>query len=109
MPHYWEHVKWVWGARDMDEFMRISAGVTLEGVLDRVRVPFLVTYGEGDRQISVEYAKQTYAGMVNSPKRELKIFTAREGGVEHVSSDNMSFGVDFIADWISETLNNYRS
>ena len=21
VPHYWEHVRWVWGAKDMDEFM----------------------------------------------------------------------------------------
>ena len=24
VPHYWEHVRWVWGAKDMDDFMRIA-------------------------------------------------------------------------------------
>lgn len=49
VPHYWEHIQWVWGARNMEEFMQIAAKVTLDGVLDRVKVPFLVTHGERDR------------------------------------------------------------
>ena len=71
----------------------------LNGVMDEIRVPFLVTHGARDRQISVDYAHQSYDQLVNSPDRELKIFTDREGGVEHVGADNMSFGRDYIADW----------
>ena len=41
---------------------------------------------------------------MNSPRRELKVFTDREGGVEHVGADNMSFARDYIADWFAETL-----
>ena len=106
VPHYWEHVRWVWGAKDMQEFMQIASRVHLNGVLDRVRVPFLVTHGSKDRQIPVEYAHQTYDQLVNSPKRELKLFDERTGGVEHVSVDNMSFGRSYIADWIAETFDN---
>ena len=104
VPHYWEHVRWVFGAKDSDEFMRLSAEVHLNGVLDRVRVPFLVTHGAKDRQIPIEYARQTYEQLINSPKRELKIFDERTGGVEHVSVDNMSYGRSYIADWIAETF-----
>jgi fermentation-respiration switch protein FrsA (DUF1100 family) len=78
--------------------------MNLNGHLDRIKVPFLVTHGATDRQISVDYAHQSYAQLVNSPRRELKIFTAREGGVEHVGADNMSFGNDYIADWFADTL-----
>ena len=49
--------------------------------------------------ISVDYANQSYDQLVNSPRRELKIYTTREGGVEHVGADNMSFGRSYIADW----------
>jgi pimeloyl-ACP methyl ester carboxylesterase len=104
VPHYWEHVRWVFGAEDSDEFMRLSAEVHLNGVLDRVRVPFLVTHGAKDRQIPLEYARQTYEQLINSPKRELKIFDERTGGVEHVSVDNMSYGRSYIADWIAESF-----
>jgi len=78
--------------------------MNLNGHMDRIKVPFLVTHGENDRQISVDYAYQAYDQLINSPRRELKIFTAREGGIEHVGADNMSFGRDYIADWFAETL-----
>ena len=84
--------------------MEIAAKVNLNGVLDRVRVPFLVTHGEQDRQIPLEYAHQTYEQLVNSPKRELKIFTSREGGVQHSSVDNSASARDYIADWVAETF-----
>ena len=109
VPHYWEHVQWVWGAKDMDDFMRIAKAATLDGVLDRVKVPFLVTHGQNDRQIGLDYAQQTYDQLINSPKRELKVFDARTGGVEHVSVDNMSFGRGFIADWVAENLGGHTA
>jgi pimeloyl-ACP methyl ester carboxylesterase len=104
VPHYWKHVMWVFGAKDMEDFLEKSSGMHLNGTLDRIKVPFLVTHGAHDRQIRLEYAHQTFDQLVNSPRRELKVFTEREGGVEHVGADNMSFGRDYIADWFAETL-----
>ena len=104
VPHYWAHVMWVFGAKDMDDFHEKAKGMTLDGVLDRIRVPFLVTHGEKDRQIALDYAHRSYDQLVNSPRRELKVFTDREGGVEHVGADNMAFGRDYIADWFADTL-----
>jgi pimeloyl-ACP methyl ester carboxylesterase len=104
VPHYWQHVHWVFGAKDMDDFLEKSKGMCLDGVVEKIRVPFLVTHGERDRQIGVEYAHRTYEQLVNAPRRELRIFTDREGGVEHVGVDNMSFGRDYIADFLAEAL-----
>ena len=104
VPHYWAHVHWVFGASSMEDFLAKAADMHLNGVMERIRVPFLVTHGAKDRQISVDYAQQSYDQLVNSTKRELKIFTEREGGVEHVGADNMAFGRDYIADWFAETL-----
>lgn len=102
VPHYWEHVRWVWGAQDMDDFMRIAEQVHLDGVLDRIRVPFLVTHGQADKQIPVEFAQRSYDQLVNSPDRELKIFTPREGGIQHSSFDNSINAGHYIADWVAE-------
>lgn len=104
VPHYWEHVRWVWGAKDMEQFMRIAERVHLDGVLGRIKVPFLVTHGEKDSQIPLHWAQRTYDQLVNSPKRELKIFTGREGGVQHSSFDNSANAGAYIADWVAETL-----
>jgi dienelactone hydrolase len=109
VPHYWKHVMWVFGAKDMDDFLQKASGMTLNGTLDRIKVPFLVTHGAHDRQIKPDYAQQSFDQLVNSPRRELKIFTDREGGVEHVGADNMSFGRDYIADWFADTLGGHTA
>ena len=85
MPHYWEHVRWVWGARDMDEFLRIAENVHLDGVLDRIKVPFLVTRG-GKLAAPAGLAHRTMSDS-SAPKRELKVFTEREGDAERSSFD----------------------
>ena len=104
VPHYWNHVYWVFGAEGKDDFFEKTKDMNLNGDMDKIEVPFLVTHGIHDRQISKDYAQQTYDQLVNSPRRELKWFTEREGGVEHVGADNMAFGNDYIADWFAETL-----
>jgi fermentation-respiration switch protein FrsA (DUF1100 family) len=109
VPHYWAHVMWAFGAKDMDEFFELSEDMNLNGHMDRIKVPFLVTHGAQDRQISVAYADDLYNQLVNSPHREKVIFTQREGGVEHVGADNMAYGRDLIADWFAETLHGHTS
>lgn len=104
VPHYWSHVYWVFGAKDQEDFFEKTRDMNLNGHMDRIKVPFLVTHGVADRQISPDYANQTYDQLVNSPRRELKWFTEREGGVEHVGADNHAFAIDYIADWFAETL-----
>jgi dienelactone hydrolase len=104
VPHYWAHVIWAFGAKDMDDFLAKAQDMNLNGHMGGVKVPFLVTHGAKDRQISVDYAQDCYDQLINSPRRELKLFTDREGGVEHVGADNMSFGRDYIADWFADTL-----
>lgn len=104
VPHYWEHVQWVWGEESMESFMAMAPRVTLEGVVDKITVPFLVIHGVHDRQINVKYAHQSYKQAVNSPLRELKLFTEREGGVEHCGADNMSNARDYIVDWVGDVF-----
>ena len=52
VPHYWGHVYWVFGAKDHADFLAKSNDMNLTGNLDRIKVPFLVTHGAKDRQIS---------------------------------------------------------
>lgn len=104
VPHYWEHVQWVWGCRDLQEFLDVAPRITLRGVADRIAVPFLVAHGEHDRQIPLHYAYDLYEDLIKSPRRELKIFGDREGGVEHCSVDNQPVARDYICEWISNTV-----
>ena len=104
VPHYWQHVMWAFGADTMETFLKRAEDMHLDGVMERIRVPFLVTHGEKDRQIALDYAYRSRDQLVNSPRVGFKVFTAREGGVEHVGADNMSYGCDYIADWFADTL-----
>lgn len=102
VPHYWAHVMWVWGQRSIEDFMALSERITLTGVVERIDVPFLVVHGENDRQIPLEYAYRSHEQAVASPRVDLKVFTAREGGVEHCSADNMEPVRSYITDWIHD-------
>jgi esterase/lipase len=104
VPHYWEHVMWVFGKPDIDTFMAWAPSMSLDGVVDKITVPFLVTHFAGDRQIPLEYAHRSYDQAVNSPKREIRIFTSKDYAVEHCELDNGTVGRDFVADWIAETF-----
>ena len=89
----------------MGDFMAIAEQVHLDGVVEKIKVPFLVTHGEKDSQIPLKWAQRTFDQLVNSPDRELKIFTEREGGTQHSSFDNPDNAGAYIADWVAEHLN----
>jgi dienelactone hydrolase len=104
VPHYWEHVLWVWGHDDLAAFIDFADAVNLDGVVERITVPFLVAHGAGDRQIPLEYAHRSYDQAVNSPKRELRVFTAEEGATEHIGLDHLPHVSVYIADWVADTF-----
>ena len=105
VPHYWAHVFWAFGASDMDDFLAKSADDeprrrTWTASACRSSSP---TARRTGRSASTMRTRPTTSWSTR-PRRELKIFTEREGGVEHVGADNMSYGRDYIADWFAETL-----
>lgn len=104
VPHYWDHVMWVWGKKSMDEFMAYMPNVTLDGQIEKLRMPFLITHGECDRQIPVSDAHRAFEQAVNSAKRELRVFTKADFEVEHCGADNGTGMRDYIADWCAETF-----
>jgi pimeloyl-ACP methyl ester carboxylesterase len=108
VPHYWGHVLWVWGQdgdeNDLDRFLDFADGVHLDGVVERITVPFLIAHGANDRQIPLEYAHRSYDQAVNSPKRELRVFTPEEGATEHIGLDHLPYVSTFIADWVADTF-----
>jgi dienelactone hydrolase len=104
VPHFAEHLKWVIGKDDLEECLRVTDKFSLEGLLDRIRCPILIVHGENDRQIPVAEAKKVYEACVNSKRRDLKVFTPADGGIEHCSVDNFSVAVDYMVDWVGEVM-----
>jgi dienelactone hydrolase len=89
---------------DPEELAFKVSQFTLEGVADKIECPLLVVHGENDRQIGLWAAQKTYEAAVNSPRRELKVFTFNTGGVEHCQIDNVTLATDYMYDWIAEVL-----
>ena len=112
VPHYWEHVLWVWGKEGdehhLDDFLDFADAVHLDGVVENITVPFLIAHGANDRQIPVEYAHRSYEQAVNSPKRELRVFTPEEGATEHIGLDHLPHVSTFIADWVADTFDELK-
>lgn len=104
VPHYWDHVMWVWGETDLDTFIANTEAVHLDGVVEKITAPFLIAHGQNDRQIPVEYAHRSFDQAINSAKRELRIFTPEEGATEHIGLDHLPHVGAFISDWITDTF-----
>jgi dienelactone hydrolase len=101
VPHYWEHVLWVWGETDIPTFIAKAERINLNGIISQITCPLLITHGTNDRQINVDYAHQSYAQAVNAT---LRLFTPEEGATEHCGLDHLPHVAAYTADWIEDTL-----
>ena len=104
VPHYWDHVGWVFGKSAVEDIIEVSGKLSLKGTLDRIKCPILVVHGERDRQIPLRQAQQLVADCVNSPQAELHVQTVADGGAEHCGVDNVAPTREVICDWVAEVL-----
>ena len=95
---------WMFGKDTPQEAVEIAKKMTLKGVADKITCPFLIVHGENDRFSPARDAEITIEEAVNSQKRELKVFTPADGGVEHCQVDNNSLAIEYMSDWIADTL-----
>jgi dienelactone hydrolase len=103
-----EHAQWVFGANGMDELRQVLSRMNLgQGVAERIRCPLLITHGESDRQTPLAEAQRVFDAVASAHK-ELKIFSAADGGAEHCQIDNTPLGVDYMADWAALVLGGRR-
>jgi len=97
------HFPWVMGCPDMDAAIEKAGRFSLAEVAARITCPFLVVHAEDDQVVPVASARRLYDALGSTGKR-LKIFTAADGSTYHAQADNRQVGIDYIADWIEETL-----
>jgi dienelactone hydrolase len=95
---------WVMGTPDFESAMEKITAYTLDGVIDKITCPLLIVHGEDDRQIPLADAERAFAAATGTPVKELKVFTAAEGGTQHCQLDNRSLAVDYISDWVADRL-----
>jgi fermentation-respiration switch protein FrsA (DUF1100 family) len=83
--------------------MKKLEGFRLDGVVQKIRCPFLLLHGEGDEQIPLSLAQQCFQA-VGSKNKTLKVFTREEGGYHHCQIYNVSIGVAYMWDWVESVL-----
>jgi len=95
---------WLTGSKSWEETIEAVKDFRLDGVIENIRCPYLVTHGEHDflgtsaATESVAYAKSKGVDVT------LKMFTPEETGAAHCQMDNPTLGQEYICDWIADKL-----
>ena len=101
-PTYSEQLKrffcHAWGLADLDAGAERAARVTLDGLVERIRCPFLIVHGDADRVFPGEEGRRMAAGATC----ETTVAVFPEG--EHVC-DNIAYKYrPLVADWFVDRL-----
>lgn len=97
------HITWILQVDTPAEALRKLADFRLDGVVQRMRCPFLLLHGAEDAQIPMGDAQALYDA-VGSRDKTLRLFTAEEGGAQHCQRDQLTLAITAIADWLAEKL-----
>ncbi len=98
------HIMEILNADSLDDVLVKLDKYRLDGVVQKMRCPFLLVHGADDSQVPTKEARLLFKA-VGSKDKTLKIFTVKEGGAQHCQRDNMSLGTTYIFDWLKEKLN----
>jgi dipeptidyl aminopeptidase/acylaminoacyl peptidase len=94
---------WVFDVNSREAAMKKLEGFRLDGIVQKMRCPFLLVHGEGDEQIPLSIAEKCFAA-VGSKDKTLKVFRREEGGFHHCQVDNVTIGVHYMWDWLCDVL-----
>lgn len=97
------HIMWILGVDSLDQALRSLEPYRLDGVVQQMRCPFLVTHGEDDEQVPLADAVALYEACGSSDKT-LRVFTGEEGGAQHCQRDYLAFGAATMWSWFEDKL-----
>jgi dienelactone hydrolase len=97
------HIMWILGAASLEQALQKLEPFRLDGVVQRMRCPFLVVHGEDDEQIPLKDAQALYDAC-GSADKTLRVFTAEEGGAQHCQRDYLSLCTAVMWNWLEQKL-----
>jgi dienelactone hydrolase len=97
------HIMWIVGAETVSDALARLAPFKLDGVVQKMRCPFLLVHGEDDEQIPLADAQALYAAC-GSQDKTLRVFTAEEGGAQHCQRDYLALGCAVMWSWFEDKL-----
>ena len=97
------HIMWIVGAPTLEEALKRLEPFKLDGVVQKMRCPFLVVHGADDEQIPLADAQALYDAC-GSQDKTLRVFTSDEGGAQHCQRDYLTLGCATMWDWFEDKL-----
>jgi dienelactone hydrolase len=98
-----DHLQWVLGVDSQQAALAKLEGFKLDGIVQKMKCPFLMLHGAGDEQIPLALAERCFDA-VGSNNKTFKIFSREEGGFHHCQVDNISIGTQYMWDWLEDVL-----
>ena len=97
------HIMWILGVKTIEEALAKLEAYRLDGVVQKMRCPFLLTHGADDEQVPLADAQALYDA-VGSQDKTFRVFTAEEGGAQHCMRDYLTLGVAEMWNWLEDKL-----
>lgn len=97
------HIMWILGVDTLDAALQKLEPFRLDGVVQKMRCPFLVAHGAEDEQVPLADAQALYNACGASDKT-LRVFTPEEGGAQHCMRDYAVLGVAEMWNWFEDKL-----
>jgi dienelactone hydrolase len=97
------HIMWILGVHTIEEALKKLEAYRLDGVVQKMRCPFLLTHGADDEQVPLADARALYDA-VGSKDKTFRLFTAEEGGAQHCMRDYLTLGVAEMWNWLEDKL-----
>jgi len=74
-----DHVRWVFGVETFDQALEELKDFKLDGIVQAMKCPFLLTHGTEDKQVPMADAQKLFDA-VGAKDKTFRIFTPGEGG-----------------------------
>ena len=103
LPSPGNHLAWSFNVKTAEEGLAKLEGFRLDGVVQRMKCPFLLVHGEDDQQIPLADAKSLYRA-AGSKDKTLRVYKGTDGGSQHCHMDYIAPVVGYMADWMAEKL-----
>jgi dipeptidyl aminopeptidase/acylaminoacyl peptidase len=97
------HIMWILGVDSLDAALKRLEPYRLDGIVQQMRCPFLIVHGAEDEQVPLADAQALFDAC-GSTDKQLRVFTADEGGAQHCQRDYLSLGIATMWNWFEEKL-----
>ena len=97
------HIMWILGVDTLDAALKKLEPFMLDGVMQKMRCPFLLVHGAEDEQIPLADAQKQFDAC-GSKDKTFRVYTAEEGGSQHCQRDYLTLVVADMWNWFEDKL-----